>query len=102
MKIHTKSVGSSWTMHNRKGNHRLQKARETNGRPNREQSGINSEIAGDANWKRNPDAPAVDKARINRECKRQVFARLADDIRARFGPRLVRKDGTALYQFQCK
>jgi hypothetical protein len=102
MKIHVKTLQSSWTMTNRVGKHNLQKAREVTGRPNREQSAINSEIAGDRNWERNPRAQDMDKARINRECKRQVFARLADDIRARFGPRLVRKDGTALYQFQCK
>lgn len=95
---------SSWSMHTRKGSVSQQKSRETNGRPNREQMAINSEIAGDSGWKRQDkqDEPDVDKARINAERKRSLIAQVHDDIRARFGPRLVRSDGSALYQFQCK
>lgn len=95
---------SSWSIHTRKGSVSQQKSREINGRPNREQMAINSEIAGDNDWKRQDKQlePDVDKARINQERKRKLFAQIHDDIRARFGPRLVRNDGSALYQFQCK
>lgn len=94
----------SWSIHTRKGVATQQKAREKNGRPNREQAAINSEIAGDKDFKRpaKPDDTTIDKARLNAEVKRHQLASIHDMIRARFGPRLVRHDGSALYRFQCK
>jgi hypothetical protein len=109
MKIYRKSPmrpkgpASSWSIHTRKGSASQQKAREKSGRPNREQAQINAEIAGDHDFPRSPDrGPDVDKARINAEHKRHIKAQLFDDIRARFGPRLIRPDGSALYLIQLK
>jgi hypothetical protein len=79
-----------------------QKRRENNGTAHRETNAINSEIAGDNDWQREQSKRAsIDKARINRGIMQAKMMQVHDSIRAKFGPRLVRKDGTALYTFQC-
>ena len=92
---------SSWTIHNRKGSMREQARRESNGSPHRETRRINAEIAGDNPSRYIKQDASVDKARINAAIKDSKIRQVHDIIRARFGPRLVRHDGSALYQFQC-
>jgi hypothetical protein len=80
---------------------REQARRESNGTKHRETMAINIECAQDNPRKRNY-GPSVDKENCA-DIVRARNVRVAHDvIRAQFGPRLVRKDGSALYRFQCK
>ena len=87
------------------GSMREQSRRERNGSRHKETSAINrecNEFKREFGTVKHADSIPMDKARINAEVKRKTMAQLHDDIRSRFGPRLVRRDGTALYGFQCK
>ena len=86
----------------RKGSISQQKARETNGRPNREQMAINSEIAGDNPSKHYSHGRSVDTKSINAATQSTKIRQAMDLARIAFGPRLIRKDGTAIYRFQVK
>jgi hypothetical protein len=79
-----------------------QSRRESNGRKHRESMQVNAEIAGDNPQPRIKRGESVDKARYNQLQFERKMRLVHDDIRMRFGPRLVRHDGTAIYTFQCK
>lgn len=94
---------SNWkSLMNATGNMREQSRRESNGTKHRETAQINREIMGDCGPNPRSNTPSIDKARIKLMVKDASKRRMHSDIMQRFGPRLVRKDGTALYTFQCK
>lgn len=86
---------------NATGSLREQSRRESNGTRHRETMAINIECAQD-NPRVYGRTPSVNRQAINESVKQQNKRIMHSDIMMRFGPRLVRKDGSALYQFQCK
>jgi hypothetical protein len=86
----------------RTGTLREQSRRESNGTKHRETTSINMEIAGDCGPNPRSNTPSIDIARINAQTKATNKRIMHSDIMMRFGPRLVKSDGTARYTFQCK
>lgn len=84
------------------GSIREQARRENNGTRHRETTQINAEIAADCPRQYAKRGPSVDTKRANAIINARNERQIHDDIRHRFGPRLVRPDGTALYQCQIK
>lgn len=84
------------------GSLREQSRRENNGSRHRETMAINIECAQDNPREYAKRGPSVDLKRANAIVIARNMRWIHDDIRARFGPRLVKPDGTAKYAFQCK
>lgn len=96
-------LSTNWSsLMNATGSMREQSRREPDGSKHRETASINREIAADCGPNPRSNTPSIDKARIKAIIKDESKRRMHNDIMQRFGPRLVRKDGTALYRFQCK
>ena len=94
---------TNWsTLINSTGSMREQSRREPNGSKHRETMQINCEVSGDNPQPRIKRGKSVDTTRINKAAKATRVRIAHDIIRNQFGPRLVKKDGTALYQCQCK
>lgn len=81
-----------------------QSRRENNGSKHRETMSINAEIVGDSAdaLPQSKQHLRIDKARITASIKFRREQKMHDTIRAAFGPRLVKSDGTARYTFQCR
>jgi hypothetical protein len=87
---------------NATGSLREQSRRENNGTKHRETMRINLECAADNPQPRIKRGKSVDTNRINQIAKSSKVRIAHDIIRMQFGPRLVKSDGTALYQCQVK
>lgn len=87
---------------NATGSLREQSRRENDGSKHRETMQINLECAGDNPQPHIKRGKSVDTKRINAITKSATIRTAHDIARMAFGPRLVKADGTALYQCQCK
>lgn len=79
-----------------------QKRRENNGSTHRETVSINAEIAGDNGRQYIKRGKSVDTKRFNAIQTQTALRQVKENVRLAFGPRLVKADGSALYQCQCK
>ena len=87
---------------NATGSLREQSRRENNGTRHRETMSINIECNQDNPKVYAKRGPSVNTDRVNAIVHAANMRQVHDSIRERFGPRLVKKNGTALYTFQCK
>jgi hypothetical protein len=81
---------------------REQSRREPNGSKHRETMQINCEIAADNPRERIKRGKSVDTERVNQILKATNVRIAHDIIRNQFGPRLVKPNGTAIYQCQIR